>query len=353
MFVKRYKIKYGKISNDDKNQWVVSLHRIQIKKIAVESIKGTVIKSTGSWYQVESVELGEWSCRMVGKFRMGDIKLTNPVAVGDEVIFKRENELEKTGVIYEVLPRRNYVIRQSPRKKHDLHLMASNIDQAMVVVTVVSPNLKQGFIDRFLMMTEPYDIPTIIVFNKADLYDEEAINTYRYLEEIYTQIGYTTRLISAQNAEDIGKIKALLIGKTTLISGQSGVGKSTLVNSLEPELLLRTQELSDFSGKGQHTTTFAERHPLKEGGYIIDTPGIKSLSFSHFEMADVAHNFREIFKKSEECKFRANCLHRNEPGCAVKASVEEGEISPLRYGNYLTLLEEVEDQNYWERHKDY
>jgi len=302
---------------------------------------------------VESVELGEWSCRMVGKFRMGDIKLTNPVAVGDEVIFKRENELEKTGVIYEVLPRRNYVIRQSPRKKHDLHLMASNIDQAMVVVTVVSPNLKQGFIDRFLMMTEPYDIPTIIVFNKADLYDEEAINTYRYLEEIYTQIGYTTRLISAQNAEDIGKIKALLIGKTTLISGQSGVGKSTLVNSLEPELLLRTQELSDFSGKGQHTTTFAERHPLKEGGYIIDTPGIKSLSFSHFEMADVAHNFREIFKKSEECKFRANCLHRNEPGCAVKASVEEGEISPLRYGNYLTLLEEVEDQNYWERHKDY
>ncbi len=319
----------------------------------MESIKGTVIKSTGSWYQVESGELGEWSCRIVGKFRMGDIKLTNPVAVGDEVIFKRENELERTGVIHEVLPRRNYVIRQSPRKKHDLHLLASNIDQAMVVVTVVSPNLKQGFIDRFLMMTEPYDIPTIIVFNKADLYDEEAINTYRYLEEIYTQIGYTTRLISAQNPKDVAKIKELLIGKTTLVSGQSGVGKSTLVNSLEPELLLKTQELSDFSGKGQHTTTFAERHPLREEGYIIDTPGIKSLSFSHFEMADVAHNFREIFEKSEECKFRANCLHRNEPGCAVKNAVEEGEISPLRYGNYLTLLEEVEDQNYWERHKDY
>lgn len=351
--VKGCNIEVKKITNDDKNQQIVSLCYIEIKIKALESSKGIVIKSTGSWYQVDTEEIGIWSCRIVGKFRIGDIKLTNPVAVGDEVLFRKENDHERTGVIHEILPRKNYVIRQSPRKKHDLHLLASNIDQAMVVVTVVSPNLKQGFIDRFLMMTEPYDIPTIIVFNKADLYDEGAMNTFQYLEEIYTKIGYTTRLISAQRLKDIADIKELLVGKTTLISGQSGVGKSTIVNSLEPELLLKTQELSDFSGKGQHTTTFAERHPLKEGGYIIDTPGIKSLSFSHFEVADVAHNFREIFERSEDCKFRANCLHRNEPGCAVKDSVEAGEISPLRYGNYLTLLEEVEDQNYWERHKDY
>lgn len=289
-------------------------------------------------------------CRIVGKFRLDGQKVTNPVAVGDEVEVE-PNENEETGTIRNILPRRNYVVRQSPRRKHDLHLLASNIDQAVVIVTIVQPDLKQGFIDRFLLMTEPYSIPTVIVFNKADLYDAGHRGVFEYLRGIYESIGYRALLVSATEGEGVGELKSLLKGKVSLISGQSGVGKSTLVNAIEPGLELRTQELSDYSGKGQHTTTFAEMHPLAEGGALIDTPGIKSLSFIHLEPMDVAHNFREFFEYSENCKFGGNCLHRNEPGCAVKEAVESEALSDLRYMNYLTLLEEVEDQNYWERHK--
>jgi len=290
-------------------------------------------------------------CRIVGKFRLEGHKITNPVAVGDYVEIER-NEKEDTGSIRNILPRRNYVVRQSPRRKRDLHLLASNVDQAMVIVTVVAPKLKQGFIDRFLLMTEPYEIPTVIVFNKADLYDKGDMGVFRYLEEVYDQIGYRTLLVSATEGSNLEDFKACLEHKTTLMAGQSGVGKSTLVSAIEPALELRTQELSGYSGKGQHTTTFAEMHPLSFGGAIIDTPGIKTLSFNHLEPMDVAHNFREFFEYSENCKFGGNCLHRDEPGCAVKAGVESGELSELRYANYLTLLEEVEEQNYWERHKD-
>jgi len=290
-------------------------------------------------------------CRIVGKFRLEGHKITNPVAVGDYVEIER-NEKEDTGSIRNILPRRNYVVRQSPRRKRDLHLLASNVDQAMVIVTVVAPKLKQGFIDRFLLMTEPYEIPTVIVFNKADLYDKGDMGVFRYLEEVYDQIGYRTLLVSATEGSNLEDFKACLEHKTTLMAGQSGVGKSTLVSAIEPALELRTQELSGYSGKGQHTTTFAEMHPLSFGGAIIDTPGIKTLSFNHLEPMDVAHNFREFFEYSENCKFGGNCLHRDEPGCAVKAGVESGKLSELRYANYLTLLEEVEEQNYWERHKD-
>ena len=321
--------------------------------MSIDEKKGVVIKSTGSWYLVQDEGTQIYPCRIVGKFRLEGLKLTNPVAVGDEVMFSLEPDQEGQGLIRQILPRRNYVIRQSPRKKHDLHLMASNIDQAILVVTIVSPNLKQGFIDRFLMMTEPYDIPVIIIFNKKDLYSEGDLEVYEYLEKVYTDIGYQVELVSSLDLDDIERIRQLVFGKTTLVSGQSGVGKSTLVSALEPGLELRTKELSEFSGKGQHTTTFAERFPLKGGGYIVDTPGIKTLAFSHFEPADVAHNFREFFEKSPECKFGGSCLHRNEPGCAVKKAIEEGEISELRYANYLAILEEIEDQNYWERHTDY
>ncbi|MEM9884431.1 MAG: ribosome small subunit-dependent GTPase A [Bacteroidota bacterium] len=309
--------------------------------------QGTVIKSTGNWYHVKLEDGEVIPCRIVGKFRLDGKKLTNPVAVGDEVEIKMEAAGE-TATIQGILDRRNYVARQSPRRKHYIHLLASNVDQAVVIATIVEPKLKQGFIDRFLLMTEPYRIPTAIVFNKSDVYEQADLETYDYLKYIYEEIGYTVLLTSVVSGEGLADFKALLKGKQTLFSGQSGVGKSSLVNAIQPHLELRTGEISDFSGKGQHTTTFAEMHELNFGGTIIDTPGIKTLSFNNLEPMDIAHNFREIFAYSENCKF-ANCMHRDEPKCAVKAAVEAGEISELRYINYLTLLEEAEEQNYWER----
>ena len=291
------------------------------------------------------------SCRIGGKFRQDDKRLTNPIAVGDQVMVEIADDEQKAGDIREILPRRNFVVRQSPRRKHDLHLIASNIDQAMIVMTVVQPMLKQGFIDRFLLMTEPFNIPTTIVFNKVDLYEEKDIETLAHLQDIYEEIGYTTLIVSATAGHGLEEMKAALKDKTTLISGQSGVGKSTLINAIASELDLRTGDISDYTGKGQHTTTFAEMFPLSFGGFLIDTPGIKTLSFNYLAPADVAHNFREFFVASVNCRFGGNCLHRNEPACAVKAGVEEGTLSELRYANYLGLLEEIEEQNYWERRK--
>lgn len=313
---------------------------------------GIVIKSTGSWYNVRLNSGEVWQCRIGGKFRLEGLKFTNPVAVGDHVMVNPEKAEETQGVIMQILPRQNYVARQSPRKKHDVHLLASNVDQAMLVTTIVNPMLKQGFIDRFLLTTEPQDIPVIIVFNKADLYSEEDMEIYHGLRIIYESLGYQVLLVSAEANLNLDTLKALLKDKVTLVGGQSGVGKSSLVNKLEPGLDLRVHELSDYSGKGQHTTTFAEMHPLSFGGFIIDTPGIKTLAFNNLEPLDVAHNFRELFEVSDDCRFGGKCLHRNEPGCAVKEAVEEGAISELRYSNYLAILEEVEDQNYWERHKE-
>lgn len=323
-------------------------------------IKGTVIKSTGSWYNVlpdsaaqgtpylESVVM----CRIVGKFRLNNMNLTNPVAVGDWVEF--ELEAEGNGIIKKILPRRNYVARQSPRRKFDVHLLAANIDQAMLFVTVVEPHLKQGFIDRFLLMTEPQDIPTVIVFNKSDLYDEEDMSVFNQMKNIYEAIGYKVLLISATAETGLGTLKEVLKDKITMISGQSGVGKSSAVNAIQPLLVLKTGDISDYSGKGQHTTTFAEMFQLNFGGYLIDTPGIKTLAFNNLEPMQVAHNFREFFDISSDCKFGSTCLHRNEPGCAVKNALtaNNGLISELRYNNYLQILEEIEDINYWERHKD-
>lgn len=313
--------------------------------------KGVVIKSTGKWYSVRLEDGRTIPSRIRGKFRLEGMKLTNPVAVGDEVEISLDREDgEETGYISNILPRRNYVVRQSPRRKHDLHLLASNIDQAVLIMTIVQPNLKQGFIDRFLLMTEPYNIPSVIVFNKGDLYGEEEFGVFQYLKEIYKSIGYRVFLVSAVEKKGLKDLRELLKDKVSLMCGQSGVGKSTLLNSIQPQLQLRTQELSDYSGKGMHTTTFAEMYDLDFGGKIIDTPGIKTLAFNNLEPLDVAHNFRELFALSDQCRFGGNCLHRNEPKCAVKAALEEGEISELRYLNYLTILEEIEEQNYWERH---
>lgn len=286
-------------------------------------------------------------CRIIGKFRLNGLPITNPVAVGDKVMVDVE-----TALIKKILPRVNYVARQSPRKKHDLHLMASNVDQAVLIITIIEPNLKQGFIDRFLLMTEPYNIPTCIVFNKADIYGEQEVDIFLYMKDLYESLDYKVLLTSATTGYGVEALQQILHGKVSLVSGQSGVGKSSLVNAVAPALHLRTQELSDYSGKGQHTTTFAEMFRLEGGGAIIDTPGIKTLSFNHFEPKDVAHNFREFFALSEQCRFRGDCLHRNEPGCAVKKALEAEEVSPLRYENYLAILGEIEEQNYWERRKE-
>ena len=313
--------------------------------------KGTVVKSTGSWYNVKLSDNTIIESRIIGKFRLKGMKLTNPVAVGDQVMIEI-NKSENTGLIKKILPRINYVIRQSPRKKHNLHLLASNIDQALVIVTMREPNLKQGFIDRFLIMTEPYDIPVHIVFNKCDIYNEGDYAVCEFLKGIYTSIGYHFHIISAKEGIGLEEIKDLLKGKITLFGGQSGVGKSSLINSIAPNFKLRTEELSKYTGKGQHTTAFAEMIYLNNNTAIIDTPGIKALAFNHFEVMDIAHNFREFFVASKDCKYR-DCYHRNEPLCAVKKAIEEGRISELRYVNYLKIIEEIEEQNYWERHSDY
>lgn len=291
-----------------------------------------------------------FNCRIRGKFKLNGKKLTNPVSVGDQVRFTIEKE-EKAGLIKEILPRKNYVVRQSPRQKHHLHLLASNIDQAVLYTTIVQPKLKQGFIDRFLLMTEPHNIPTIIVFNKADVYAKKDMEAYEQLKIIYEEINYTTLLTSSVTNQGIDELRKLLKDKITLVSGQSGVGKSTSMNALQPSLNLQTTKISGYSGKGQHTTTFAEMHALDIGGFVIDTPGIKTLSFNNLEPMDVAHNFREFFLYSEDCRFN-NCTHRNEPHCAVKHAIEQGWISTLRYNNYLLILNEIGEQNYWERHKD-
>ncbi|MFK7798286.1 MAG: ribosome small subunit-dependent GTPase A [Aureispira sp.] len=312
---------------------------------------GIVTKSTGKWYTVLLEDGRSMACRIKGKFRLGKIRLTNPIAVGDRVGVDPEKGLE-TGMISKLYPRENYVLRQSTRRKHYMHLLAANIDQAFVIVTIRFPMLKSGFIDRFLLTTESHNIPSYVIVNKADLYGTADMEIYGGLKALYEEIGYKTLLVSAETGEGVAHLKEILKGKTTLISGHSGVGKSSLVNRIDSNLDLTTQEVSDYSGKGMHTTTFAQMYKLENGGQIIDTPGIKEMGFINMEPMDVAHNFRELFKYSKHCKF-SDCLHINEPHCAVKAAVEEDKISILRYQSYLSVLEGVMGQNYWERQTDW
>ncbi len=317
-------------------------------------MRGTVIKSTGSWYSVRLDDRDEvWQCRIVGKLRLDDLPLTNPVAVGDYVEVDPEiQEGQGDGLIKKIYPRRNFVARQSPRRKHDLHLLASNIDQAVLIVTMVHPTIKIGFIDRFLLMTERFELPVTLVFNKVDLYTDEDLAGLMEVREVYEKIGYTVLATSVAERRGLEAFRDMLAGKLSLLSGQSGVGKSSLVNAVEPKLTLRTGEISNYSGKGQHTTTFAEMFDLSFGGRIIDTPGMKMLAFNDKDPQNVAHSFREFFRLSVQCRFGGSCMHCEEPGCAVRAAVQTGEVSALRYANYRGILEEIADINYWERYKE-
>lgn len=302
-------------------------------------MKGRVIKSTGSWYIVKAGE-ELLKCRLRGKFKQDDLKLTNPIAVGDYVEIKKEAD-QPTWTIDEIHLRENYIIRKSTRKNHFSHIIASNIDQAFLMVTLNNPRTSLGFIDRFLVSTESFRIPATIVVNKTDLIHKEKDKEYlQDIREIYEPLGYPVLEISALNENDLKeKFIPLLKGKTTLLSGHSGVGKSTLLNKLIPEAQQQTKEISKFSAKGVHTTTFAEMFALEGGGYLIDTPGIKEFGILDIEDNELSHYFVEMRKYLGQCKYN-NCRHLNEPGCIVLEKLEEGYIHPYRYDSYINILTE-------------
>jgi ribosome biogenesis GTPase len=297
-------------------------------------LEGIVFRSTGSWYEVKDLVQGRmYSCRLKGKFKIKNLKVTNPIAVGDKVLFDPEEAR-----IEDILPRENYVIRQSVHKSAHAHLLAANVDQLVLIATLKSPRTSLGFIDRFLVTAETFRIPAILVFNKIDLYDTEELDYLEQVGEMYTDLGYGFATTSALEGKGIEELRETLKGKTTLISGHSGVGKSTLMNTLLPELELATSEISDFSDKGVHTTTFAEMFEPEEGTRIIDSPGIKELGLIDIEKEELAHYFPEFRRLMGQCKFH-NCLHINEPKCAVKQGVENGELYISRYNSYLSMFE--------------
>jgi len=304
-------------------------------------LKGIVTKSTGSWYTVYYENGERVDCRLKGKFRMKGIKSTNPVSVGDHVIFEFEAGKE-TGVINTILDRKNYIIRKSVNLSKQTHIIASNIDIAFLIVTIDNPPTFTGFIDRFLASAEAYAIKTIILFNKLDIYNDDELEKLAILEDTYTNIGYECIAISATKNISIDEVKALMKDKTTMFSGHSGVGKSTLINALEPSLNLKTKEVSKQHKQGMHTTTFAEMFELSFGGFIIDTPGIKGFGVVDFEPGQITDYFPEFFKIKSKCKFN-NCLHINEPKCAIKEAVEAGEIAVSRYNSYVQMVEGDEE----------
>lgn len=298
-------------------------------------MQGLVIKSTGSWYEVQTDEGRLIKCRIKGKFRTLDIKTTNPVAVGDRVTVEPEPDQE-TGLITELEPRKNYIIRKSVNLSKQAQIIAANLDQAFLIVTLASPRTSLGFIDRFLVTAEAYDIPAKLIFNKLDLFSDEGLEILSQYQSIYEQAGYPCYSVSALKATNLDQLRELLMDKVTLVSGHSGVGKSTLINALLPGYELKTGDISDWSDKGKHTTTFAEMFRLPFGGYLIDTPGIRELGVFDIEKQELGRLFPEIRKLMDDCRFN-NCRHINEPGCAVLEALEEGELEPSRYDSYLSI----------------
>ena len=306
---------------------------------------GTVYKSTGSWYTVKTDNGKSYQCRIKGKFRIQGIKSTNPIAVGDVVDFFLETKSDEvTGIIERIHERKNYVIRKSVNLSKQTHIIAANIDIVFLLVTINNPVTFTTFIDRFLVTAEAYDIKVILLFNKVDTLTEDELLETKYLASIYRKIGYECIGISAKEGKNINKVRQIMEGKTSMFSGHSGVGKSTLVNAIEPGLDLKTAEVSEQHNQGQHTTTFAEMYDLSFDAKIIDTPGIKGFGVVDMEKEELGDYFPEFFELKSECKFN-NCLHINEPNCAVKEALESEEIAWSRYKSYLQILE-GEDEGY-------
>lgn len=301
-------------------------------------MQGVVIKSTGSWYIVKTEDGELLNCRIRGKFRMQDIKSTNPIVVGDKVLLSQE---EDSFLIDELFDRKNIIVRKSVNLSKQTHILASNIDQAILVVTMQSPQTSTGFIDRFLVSAQAYGVDVVILFNKTDLYDKATLALLKERRSIYEKIGYRCLSKSTLN-DDLSDIKELMKAKVNVISGHSGVGKSTLLNSIQPNLNITTQEISEQHQQGQHTTTFSEMHDLDFGASIIDTPGVRGFGLIEMDKYELGDYFVEFFKLKSDCKFN-NCLHINEPKCAVKLALEKGEIAPSRYKNYLNMLEQDEE----------
>lgn len=305
--------------------------------------QGIVIKSTGSWYTVKTDDERVIDCKVKGKFRLRGIRSTNPVAVGDRVHITVADD--GSAFITEIDDRRNYIVRRASNLSKESHIIAANIDVAVLVVTVEHPRTNLVFIDRFLATAEAYAIPTYIVINKCDLYNEEELEYAQAVQHLYSSIGYTTRLISAESGEGIDWLAEQIKDRLALFSGNSGVGKSSLINRLIPNLNLKTGALSAQHDTGMHTTTFSQMFAMPQGGYIIDTPGIKGFGTIDFDPATVAHYFPEIFAVSHQCRFN-NCTHRNEPGCAVLDALAQHYISESRYNSYLSIIDDSTDGKY-------
>lgn len=308
-------------------------------------MKAIVYKSTGSWYVVKN-EQGQWfNARIRGVLKMDDITSTNPVAVGDIVEIDIEEEEAGTAIINSIADRRNYINRQSPKSKYQHHIVAANLDQSVLVATLREPRTSQGFIDRFLVASEMYHVPAVIVFNKWDIYREKEKQQFEEWAAMYGEAGYPVIVCSTVTGEGIEALKQKLAGKISLFSGHSGVGKSTLLNAILPELKLRTQDVSGWSGKGMHTTTFAEMFDLPGGGSLIDTPGVREFGLVNVTKQELSHYFPEMRSRLNDCQFN-NCQHLNEPGCAIKQAVEEGTITAERYESYISLLLTIDERNY-------
>jgi ribosome biogenesis GTPase len=308
-------------------------------------MQGVVYRSTGSWYNVKDDNGKMWNARMKGVFKLDDITSTNPIAVGDIVDFETENENEQSVIITRIHDRSNHINRQSPRVKSQQHIVAANVDQSLLIATLKEPRTSQGFIDRFLVACEMYHVPAIILFNKLDLYKEKDMLKFEQLKEMYESIGYKVESLSLKRQDSLEPVKSLLKDKITLISGHSGVGKSTFLNAVHPQVQVRTQDVSGWSGKGQHTTTFAEMYELPFGGKIIDTPGMKEFGLVNIERPELSGYFPEMRKRLNDCQFN-NCLHINEPGCAIKDAVVNGEINEDRYVSYYNILESIPESKW-------